>query len=198
MYSGGTQWRVYLSTQSRVEISSVRSQVILFLCWGFPFSIYPYSATLIILYLSLLNNLFISFFFYTIFQSSSHHWLSSLWGSGDVRLRLLSCRWPGVTGEMPRALWVNVHTHMRAHTNLCTQLYRLHVCKVTLLKHWMIYIYMLLLPCAVMQFGKGKSCYYRFLTKGQQWIWLQTHYYITYHQWNSRPEFIVCTHTVVR
>ncbi|KAL7979524.1 hypothetical protein Chor_004682 [Crotalus horridus] len=50
----------------------------------------------------------------------------------------------------------------------------------------------------LMQFGKGKSCYYRFLTKGQQWIWLQTHYYITYHQWNSKPEFIVCSHTVVR
>ncbi|XP_015705893.1 neuronal PAS domain-containing protein 2 isoform X3 [Coturnix japonica] len=49
----------------------------------------------------------------------------------------------------------------------------------------------------LMQFGKGKSCYYRFLTKGQQWIWLQTHYYITYHQWNSKPEFIVCTHMVV-
>uniref|UniRef100_A0AAQ4RQK6 Neuronal PAS domain protein 2 n=1 Tax=Gasterosteus aculeatus aculeatus TaxID=481459 RepID=A0AAQ4RQK6_GASAC len=49
----------------------------------------------------------------------------------------------------------------------------------------------------LMQFGKGKSCYYRFLTKGQQWIWLQTRYYITYHQWNSKPEFIVCTHTVV-
>ncbi|XP_061454947.1 circadian clock protein PASD1 [Rhineura floridana] len=49
----------------------------------------------------------------------------------------------------------------------------------------------------LMQFGKGKSCYYRFLTKGQQWIWLQTHYYITYHQWSSKPEFIVCTHTVV-
>ncbi|XP_053314495.1 circadian locomoter output cycles protein kaput isoform X2 [Spea bombifrons] len=49
----------------------------------------------------------------------------------------------------------------------------------------------------LMQYGKGKSCYYRFLTKGQQWIWLQTRYYITYHQWNSRPEFIVCTHTVV-
>lgn len=55
-----------------------------------------------------------------------------------------------------------------------------------------------ILFCTVMQFGKGKSCYYRFLTKGQQWIWLQTHYYITYHQWNSKPEFIVCTHTVVR
>uniref|UniRef100_A0A8C6YE28 Neuronal PAS domain protein 2 n=1 Tax=Naja naja TaxID=35670 RepID=A0A8C6YE28_NAJNA len=50
----------------------------------------------------------------------------------------------------------------------------------------------------LMQFGKGKSCCYRFLTKGQQWIWLQTHYYITYHQWNSKPEFIVCTHTVLR
>ncbi|KAM9320022.1 neuronal PAS domain-containing protein 2-like [Gastrophryne carolinensis] len=49
----------------------------------------------------------------------------------------------------------------------------------------------------LMQFGKGKSCCYRFLTKGQQWIWLQTQYYITYHQWNSKPEFIVCTHTVV-
>ncbi|XP_029460657.1 neuronal PAS domain-containing protein 2-like isoform X2 [Rhinatrema bivittatum] len=49
----------------------------------------------------------------------------------------------------------------------------------------------------LMQFGKGKSCCYRFLTKGQQWIWLRTHYYITYHQWNSKPEFIVCTHTVV-
>ncbi|XP_041861385.1 circadian locomoter output cycles protein kaput [Melanotaenia boesemani] len=49
----------------------------------------------------------------------------------------------------------------------------------------------------LMQYGKGKSSYYRFLTKGQQWIWLQTQYYITYHQWNSRPEFIFCTHTVV-
>uniref|UniRef100_A0A673G702 Circadian locomoter output cycles protein kaput n=1 Tax=Sinocyclocheilus rhinocerous TaxID=307959 RepID=A0A673G702_9TELE len=58
-------------------------------------------------------------------------------------------------------------------------------------------ISLILCLLAVMQFGKGKSCYYRFLTKGQQWIWLQTNYYITYHQWNSRPEFIVCTHTVV-
>ncbi|XP_045619362.2 neuronal PAS domain-containing protein 2 isoform X4 [Procambarus clarkii] len=49
----------------------------------------------------------------------------------------------------------------------------------------------------LMKTGKGTSCYYRFLTKGQQWIWLQTQYYITYHQWNSKPEFIVCTNTVV-
>lgn len=45
--------------------------------------------------------------------------------------------------------------------------------------------------------GKGTSCHYRFLTKGQQWIWLQTRYYISYNQWNSKPEFIVCTHSVV-
>ena len=49
----------------------------------------------------------------------------------------------------------------------------------------------------VMQKGEGTSCYYRFLTKGQQWIWLQTRFYITYNQWNSKPEFIVCTHYVV-
>uniref|UniRef100_A0A0A9W299 Circadian locomoter output cycles protein kaput n=1 Tax=Lygus hesperus TaxID=30085 RepID=A0A0A9W299_LYGHE len=50
---------------------------------------------------------------------------------------------------------------------------------------------------ALMQQGEGTSCYYRFLTKGQQWIWLQTRFYITYHQWNSKPEFVVCTHRVV-
>ncbi|RXG56716.1 Neuronal PAS domain-containing protein 2 [Armadillidium vulgare] len=49
----------------------------------------------------------------------------------------------------------------------------------------------------LMKKGKGSSCFYRFLTKGQQWIWLKSHYYITYHQWNSKPEFIVCTNTVV-
>ncbi|XP_060067671.1 circadian locomoter output cycles protein kaput-like [Ylistrum balloti] len=49
----------------------------------------------------------------------------------------------------------------------------------------------------LMQIGKGMSCFYRFLTKGQQWIWLKSRYYITYHQWNSKPEFIVCTNTVV-
>lgn len=49
----------------------------------------------------------------------------------------------------------------------------------------------------MIQKGEGTSCYYRFLTKGQQWIWLQTRYYITYHQWNSKPEFVVCTHRVI-
>ncbi|KYQ51193.1 Circadian locomoter output cycles protein kaput, partial [Trachymyrmex zeteki] len=50
---------------------------------------------------------------------------------------------------------------------------------------------------SLMQKGEGTSCYYRFLTKGQQWIWLQTRFYITYNQWNSKPEFIVCTHYVI-
>ncbi|XP_045458299.1 circadian locomoter output cycles protein kaput [Melitaea cinxia] len=50
---------------------------------------------------------------------------------------------------------------------------------------------------ALMQKGELTSCYYRFLTKGQQWIWLQTRFYITYHQWNSKPEFVVCTHRVL-
>ncbi|XP_030031865.2 LOW QUALITY PROTEIN: circadian locomoter output cycles protein kaput [Manduca sexta] len=50
---------------------------------------------------------------------------------------------------------------------------------------------------ALMQKGELTSCFYRFLTKGQQWIWLQTRFYITYHQWNSKPEFVVCTHRVV-
>lgn len=48
----------------------------------------------------------------------------------------------------------------------------------------------------LIQEGFGTSGNYRFLTKGQHWVWLQTKYSITYHQWNSKPEFIVCTHKV--
>lgn len=48
----------------------------------------------------------------------------------------------------------------------------------------------------VMVKGGGTSCHYRFLTKSQQWIWLQTHSYLTYHQWTSKPDFVVCTHRV--
>merc|ERR1719210_166550 len=50
---------------------------------------------------------------------------------------------------------------------------------------------------SLMKTGEATSCYHRFLTKGQQWIWLQTRYYITYHMWNSKPEFINATHKVV-
>lgn len=49
----------------------------------------------------------------------------------------------------------------------------------------------------VMQTGKGKSGFYRFLTKGQQWIWLQTDFYVSYNQFNAKPDYVVCTHKVV-
>uniref|UniRef100_A0A1A9W7P9 Circadian locomoter output cycles protein kaput n=1 Tax=Glossina brevipalpis TaxID=37001 RepID=A0A1A9W7P9_9MUSC len=49
----------------------------------------------------------------------------------------------------------------------------------------------------LMQAGKAKSGYYRFLTKGQQWIWLQTDFYVSYNQFNAKPEYVVCTHKVV-
>lgn len=48
-----------------------------------------------------------------------------------------------------------------------------------------------------MQSGKCKSNYYRFLTKGQQWIWLQTDFYVSYNQLNTKPEYVVCTHRVI-
>lgn len=45
--------------------------------------------------------------------------------------------------------------------------------------------------------GECTSPYYRFLTKGQQWIWLKTRFFIVYSQWNSKPEFINSTHCVI-
>lgn len=50
---------------------------------------------------------------------------------------------------------------------------------------------------ALMQTGEGTSCMHRFLSKGQHWVWLQTRYFISYHQWNSKPEFVVATHRVI-
>lgn len=44
---------------------------------------------------------------------------------------------------------------------------------------------------------EGVSGYYRFMTKGHQWIWLQTTSYTNRRQWNSRVEFVVCTHRVI-
>ncbi|XP_053952767.1 circadian locomoter output cycles protein kaput [Anastrepha ludens] len=49
----------------------------------------------------------------------------------------------------------------------------------------------------LMQKGECTSCYYRFLTKGQQWIWLQTEFYVSYHQFSSKPDYVVSTHKVV-
>ncbi|XP_075161247.1 circadian locomoter output cycles kaput protein Clock isoform X2 [Haematobia irritans] len=49
----------------------------------------------------------------------------------------------------------------------------------------------------LMLVGKVKTGFYRFLTKGQQWIWLQTDSYISYNQFNNKPEYVVCTHKVI-
>ncbi|KAL5282505.1 CLOCK family protein [Megaselia abdita] len=50
----------------------------------------------------------------------------------------------------------------------------------------------------LIQKGEGQSVFYRFLTKGQQWIWLKTHSHIQYHQSvNPKPELVVCIHQVV-
>lgn len=99
-----------------------------------------------------------------------------------------------ITTWMTWRLWPNVMNTVR----LFSFLLKSRFCVSISVSSACCIILAVLLSLSVMQYGKGKSCYYRFLTKGQQWIWLQTHYYITYHQWNSRPEFIVCTHTVVR
>lgn len=41
--------------------------------------------------------------------------------------------------------------------------------------------------------GRITTCYYRFLTKGQTWIWLCSCCYISYNQWNSKPEYVTAT-----
>lgn len=38
--------------------------------------------------------------------------------------------------------------------------------------------------------GRIKTCYYRFLTKGEVWIWLRSCCHISYNQWNSKPEYV--------
>ena len=45
--------------------------------------------------------------------------------------------------------------------------------------------------------GNVTTCYYRHLTKGQSWVWLQSSGYVSYNQWNSKPESITFTAKVV-
>ena len=67
-----------------------------------------------------------------------------------------------------------------------------------LFKHYSKTIFSNLAFCFTVKVkGEGKSCFYRFLTKGQQWIWLQSDFYVSYHQYNSKPDHVVCTHKVI-
>ncbi|XP_031573555.1 circadian locomoter output cycles protein kaput-like [Actinia tenebrosa] len=45
--------------------------------------------------------------------------------------------------------------------------------------------------------GRVTTCYYRFLTKGQTWVWLRSCCYVSYNQWNSKPEYVTSTTTAV-
>ena len=50
----------------------------------------------------------------------------------------------------------------------------------------------------VMNHGNSATMFYRFLTKGQQWIWMQTHGYVQTNKWTNKPETIICHNVVVR
>lgn len=45
--------------------------------------------------------------------------------------------------------------------------------------------------------GIGTTCYYRFLTKGQQWLWIQTKGTVVYKNGSKTPSFVVTNNTVV-
>ena len=45
--------------------------------------------------------------------------------------------------------------------------------------------------------GSGDTCLYRFLTKGQQWLWVKTRGMIKYSEGTKQPESIMCRNIVV-
>ncbi|CAF3393718.1 unnamed protein product [Rotaria socialis] len=46
--------------------------------------------------------------------------------------------------------------------------------------------------------GNGKSDPYRFLSKGQQWLFLQTHSQVQINSWNGKPESYICTTNIIQ
>ncbi len=46
--------------------------------------------------------------------------------------------------------------------------------------------------------GNGKSDPYRFLTKGQQWIFLQTYSQVQINSWTGKAEYYICTTNLVQ
>ena len=45
--------------------------------------------------------------------------------------------------------------------------------------------------------GTITTCYYRHLTKGQSWIWLQSRYHLSYSDWTSKPQAVTSLSWVV-
>ena len=50
---------------------------------------------------------------------------------------------------------------------------------------------------SVTKSGTGDTSLYRFLTKGQQWLWVKTRGLIKYHEGTKQPSAIVCRNIVV-
>jgi hypothetical protein len=46
--------------------------------------------------------------------------------------------------------------------------------------------------------GNGKSDSYRFLSKGQQWVFLQTTCQVQINSWTGKPESYLCTSNVLQ
>ena len=50
---------------------------------------------------------------------------------------------------------------------------------------------------AVTKSGSGDTSLYRFLTKGQQWLWVKTRGLVKYNEGTKQPSSIVCRNIVV-
>ena len=50
---------------------------------------------------------------------------------------------------------------------------------------------------SVNKHGSGTTTLYRFLTKGQQWLWIKTHGTVQYIEGTKQPQSIVCHNIVV-
>jgi len=48
------------------------------------------------------------------------------------------------------------------------------------------------------QNGSGQSQPHRFLTKGQQWIFIQTNSQVQINSWNKKPLFYICQHQIIQ
>ena len=46
--------------------------------------------------------------------------------------------------------------------------------------------------------GVITTCYYRFLTKGQVWLWVRSRCHVSYSQLDSRPESVICVTWPIR
>ncbi len=151
-------------------------------------------------------------------QGLSYYWVPAVWGLGDLGLRLLPC---GTTWSWLLSVINNVSVISLAPPlyKKLGQILSWKFCAVCVnhrgaenalpgkmkdpVRSFQIILETTDLVfcvwyCSDAVWERENPVTIGFWLKGSSGIWLQTHYYITYHQWNSKPEFIVCTHSVVR